>query len=242
MKRTMLAAMVIAVAGSSVWADYDLSITVLTLVGEDGGTPQWHSWTTYPTGTPNGNGSVTYEGEWAAGTGAWWCAWNVVGKADPFVSANITFRNTTPTPQIYSVSVIQPIFPPITPSSLIGGSTGGSLTDTNFDGAGYVKTALGAPLYMGGLDGVGVLPIYPHPTTFSISFPGQTVTIPALNPGLPGPTIPAGPVSNWISITHTFELSPGDSVGFTSFFVVVPEPAIAVLLAFGSVLMLRRQR
>ncbi len=239
MKRLTLAAMVaLAVAGTA-WAQYDLGITVRTYLGDD----NWQDWNIQPEGVPGEGGSMIYSGNWTSGTGAWWCGWDIIGKADPFVSANITFRNTMPTSQIYTVIVTQPIFPPILPSTLIGGSTGGSLTDTNNDGSGFLKTALGAPLYTGRLDGTGVLPIYPDPTTFSIIFAGQTVTIPAQNPGLPGPTIPSIGVTGSISIMHQFELSPGDSVGFTSFFVAeVPEPAAAVLLAFGSLAMLRRRR
>jgi len=159
------------------------------------------------------------------------------------VSANITFLNTTANPQIYTVTVTQPIAPPITPSSLIGGSMGGSVTDANFDGLGGVSTALGTPLYLAFLDAAAVLPIYPDPTSFANPFgwPGQTVNIPAVNVGLPGPTIPAGPVFTSISIQHRFQLSPGDSMGITSFFVVVPEPATLALLASGAIVLLRRR-
>ncbi len=243
MHRIALIAAFVAVSAGAVWADYDLSIAVRTYLGEDGGVPIWHESTRTPEGNPNGSdGTMHYEDEWASHTGYWWCRWNIDAKADPFVTANITFRNTMPTPQIYTVIVTQPIFPPVVPSSLIGGSTGGSLTDTNSNGAGFVKTVFGAPLYMGRLDANGVLPIYPDPTAFNITFAGQTVTIPAQNPGLPGPTIPSIAANSSISIMHQFELSPGDSVGFTSYFVVVPEPAAAILLGLGGLALLRRRR
>jgi hypothetical protein len=65
------------------------------------------------------------------------------------------------------------------------------------------------------------------------AFGGQTITIPALNPGLPGPTLPSGPALATIGIVHRFTLSPGDSMSATSFFTVVPEPASIALAAIG---------
>ena len=69
----------------------------------------------------------------------------------------------------------------------------------------------GTPFYAGMIDGATVLSIYPDPTSFAFLFasPGQTVNIPALNPGLPGPTLLGGPALETIGIEHEFALSRG---------------------------------
>ncbi len=94
-------------------------------------------------------------------------------------------------------------------------------------------------MYSGEIDGVGVLPIYPHSTSFTAnSWAGETINIPAANVGLPGPTIPGPAANSSIGITHKFTLTPGDAVAFTSYFVVIPEPNSMVLIGVASSLIL----
>jgi hypothetical protein len=57
--------------------------------------------------------------------------------------------------------------------------------------------------------------------------------VPALNPGLPGPTLPSGPALSTIGIINRFTLTPGDTFAGSGFFVVeaVPEPSTLALVA-----------
>jgi hypothetical protein len=176
---------------------------------------------------------------------------NASGNADPFVNLAFGLTNVTLAPLEFTVSITVPIAPPIPGATLHGGSTGGSVTDSNFNGVGGMSTIVsvpGTPFYSGQIDGVGVLSIYPDPTSFPaggiFAFPGQTVNIPALNPGLPGPTLPSGPALLTIGIAHHFLLAAGDSISTSSFFVVqpVPEPSSFVLALVGLVAVVYRVR
>ncbi|REK10294.1 MAG: PEP-CTERM sorting domain-containing protein [Planctomycetota bacterium] len=161
---------------------------------------------------------------------------NLSGNADPFANLAFSILNVAAVPIEYTVSVLVPIAPPLAGATLHGGSTGGSVTDADGSGTGGLSTitsVAGVPFYQGQIDGTTVLSIYPDPTSFPITFSGQTVTIPALNPGLPGPTLPSGPALASIGIVHRFLLSPGDSVATTSFFQVVPEPSSIALASIS---------
>jgi hypothetical protein len=91
---------------------------------------------------------------------------------------------------------------------------------------------------------VTVLDIYPDPAVFTVGFAGGTVNVPALNPGLPGPTLPSGPATSTIGIINRFVLSPGDQFSGNSFFVVigVPEPSTFALLGIGLLTLGNRRR
>jgi PEP-CTERM motif len=168
---------------------------------------------------------------WSGDIGAW-------GNVDPFTNLAFHVTNILAVPVVFTVSVTIPIAP-LGPGTLHGGSTGGTTTDSNGNGVGGLSTVPGLPYYAGQIDGATVLSIYPDPTAFTFIFAGQTITIPALNPGLPGPTIPSGPALATIGIEHKFILSPGDSAAGTSFFTIepniVPEPSSIVLAVMGSV-------
>lgn len=187
-------------------------------------------------GQGQGNGNFRFSGEESMNE-MWSLTYDVTANEDPFISANFTFQNVSALTQQFVVAASVPINPAVLPSSLIGGSFGGSLTDSDFSGSATLSTVMGSPMYYGEIDGTGVLPIYTHPYSLSASaFGGETVNIAAVNSGLPGPSIPGPAATNSIGITHTFSLTPGDSVSFTSFFVVepIPEPATLGLIALFS--------
>lgn len=194
-----------------------------------------------PPGVPNGDGTWDYTGNLLDPDGHWDLDWVITADADPFVSAGFQLVNTSASTLTFNLITSVPISPIITPSSLMGGSTGGSITDANFDGIGTVSTAPGLPFYTGMIDGSPVLPLYSDPNSWSVTFAGETVNIPAISTGLPGPTIPGPAAFSSIGIHHTFTLTPGDRVAATSFFVVTPEPATLSLLLFG-VFALKRRR
>jgi hypothetical protein len=194
-----------------------------------------------PLGVPNGD-FWDYDGSLVDPDGHWELTWDITADEDPFVNANFTLLNTTGSTFTVNIVTTQLVAPPITPDSLMGGSTGGSLTDANFDGVGTAATTNGIPFYNGLIDGVGVLPLHPDPSSWSVPFQGGTENIPAVDDGLPGPFLVGPDVTTSIGIHHVFTITPGDSVGFTSLFVVTPEPGSLALLAVGAVALFRRRR
>jgi hypothetical protein len=187
-------------------------------------------------GEANGETSFQYQGM-ASMEDMWNLTYDMTVDEDPYVSAVFGFQNTSTMTQSFTLNTTLAITPSLTPFSVFGGSIGGSLTDANFDGSATVGTVMGSPMYNGEIDGVGVLPIFAHDTSFTANtFAGETINIPATNVGLPGPSLPGPAANSSIGITHTFTLSPGDKVSFTSFFVAeaIPEPASIGLLGLVS--------
>ena len=191
----------------------------------------------------NGNYTVA-DGSYINEQSGYSLSWSDVEfHTDPFISLNQTLTNNTGLTQSFLVSTSLPIAPPILPSSLMGGSAGYTLTDDNFSGSALLSTtALGTSLYTGVIDGVDVLPLFPHLSTLAVGTAGGTNSMTA-NVGLPIPSIPGPAALATIGIKHSFTLTPGDSVSFTSFFIVeVPEPGTLGLLLAGGALLLRRKR
>jgi len=197
--------------------------------------------TWWPEGAANGDGSYSYSGTFNDSDGHWVLdIQNLTVDSDPFINAVYGLTNNADTTQNFTLMVSIPVFPQITPDSLMGGSTGGSITDANFDGVGTVSTVGLSPFYLGMIDGAGALPLHTAPFSVSAPFAGGTANIPALNAGLPGPTLPGPAVMTDIGITHRFSLTAHDTVGITSFFVVTPEPTS--LLLIGALVLVCRRR
>ncbi len=195
---------------------------------------------------PNGGGLLTCDGAGDSLTlgaiGVTLSDWDIAVNEDPFVSQNFSFQNLSAITQTFTIATSIPITPAIPGGSLIGGSVGGSITDANFDGLGQLNTVGGDPFFVGTIDGVEVPASALHADPFLVgpfAFPGQTLQIPAVDFGLPGPTDLGPEALNTIGILARFELSPGDSIAVTSFFVVeprvtqAPEPALAGLAMLG---------
>jgi hypothetical protein len=182
----------------------------------------------------NPDGSVSFiNGSMATANWVW--EWDFLTvKVDPFISSSFGFQNISGSTMTFVVSVSLPVAP-MGPSTLIGGSMGGSVTDSNFNGAGGVSTVAPTALYTGMIDGVGVIPtaeLHPHPySSDPFLFPGDTRNILAVNFGLPGPSAPGPAVLGSIGIMNKFSLSSMDSVSMTNFFIVeqVPEPSSIVM-------------
>jgi hypothetical protein len=130
-------------------------------------------------------------------------------------------------PMDFTFATMSPVAP--LPSSLIGGSTIVTIQDANFDGAATLKNITGLPGYSGTIDGANALDLlFP----FSITAPPPGFA--SESAGLPGPTIPDGPIAAFIGITHRFNLTSLDNATFNSTFqVVVPEPSSMVLAGLG---------
>ena len=173
--------------------------------------------------------------------------WFLSADLDPFVSQSFSFKNLGET-ATFRVSTEIPITPPLSPSSLMGGSTGGWVSDTSLDGAGGLSTVLGEAFYVGVIDGVSITSSELHSDPFNINFAfsGETVSIPSASFGLPGPTLSGPSAMTSIGIVNTFSLAGGDSVSSSNYFIVeaIPEPSMMGLLTTSSLVMLglRRRR
>jgi hypothetical protein len=182
----------------------------------------------------NGNKTYTSTGNFA--TANWAFNWNMTVNPDPFISAIFSFVNNTAFVQSFTVAVSLPIIP-TGPLTLFGGSIGFSLTDSNFNGfAQLTDVGAGVGVYQGQSDGVTVLELLDDPFTVTANlFPGQTVTASDVD-GLPGPTLPGPAAKSTIGIIHRFRLTPGDSVAFTSFYVVEAIPEVGSVAMMGGVM------
>jgi uncharacterized protein (TIGR03382 family) len=187
-------------------------------------------WT--PLGMPNPNGEGwLYQGSYSSPD--WLLSASITADTEPFVNSVVGLTNNTSATQTYTLTVTMPITP-ITGGTLIGGSVGGSVTDSNNDGSAIVSTLPGSALFTGQIDGATALQIYNFPATFAAPFQGGTGPIPPVNLGLPGPFLPGPPSANTsIGIQLHFSLTAGDSVSISSFFDVEPIPAPGALALLG---------
>jgi hypothetical protein len=188
-----------------------------------------------------GVGEGLFAGEGGTEGSSWVLSWEATVNPDPFVNGVFSLTNLSAVTQTFILSVTLPIIPQ-GPLTKIGGSVGLTLTDSNNNGVASVTDA-GDGIYFGQIDGADVLELFNDPYSLSVAFAGQTVVDSDLA-GLPGPTILGPAATATIGIYHRFKLTPGDSIGLTSFFVVeaVPEAssmslvgaAGATLVGFGA--------
>jgi hypothetical protein len=191
---------------------------------------------------PDGDGVYEYDGEYQHPT--WGMDFNILADSDPFVNSVIGFTNNSGVDQDYTIIVNLPTIA-IPGGSLMGGSVGGSVTDSNFSGAASVTSTGGAAIFTGLVDGLGApgATLLNDPfATAPVGFAGGTSVFGPASFGLPGPTAPGPAVAGSIGIQLKFRLTAGDSVAMTSFFIVEPIPAPAGIALFGIAAIVGRRR
>ena len=159
-------------------------------------------------------------------------SWNIFFDNDPVVNGLVAVTNLNAVTQQFTLIFTLPVAP-IGPSTLIGGSVQGGMTDNTGDDA-TVSTPAGSAFYTARIDNVGVQQLYIDPQSFSAGGPFLSGNIPNAAVGTPIPSQAGPAVASNIGIQLDFLLTPGDSASFTSVFVVVvPEPATAALFGVG---------
>ncbi len=169
-------------------------------------------------------------------------SWDMDGDPDPFLAGAFAVTNMSGVKQDFSVSFVLPTIPLAAPT-LTGGSSSFSVT-VDGDG-GSVQSVPGTPIYQSLIDGVPHVGLFTDP--FDTGFIAPSTTSPTFGPEVFGapvfpPTFPGPAVVGSIGIHFEFSLTPGDSVGITGGFNVVPEPATAGMVILGGLALLRRRR
>jgi PEP-CTERM motif len=183
---------------------------------------------------PDENSSTATLMNGSMSTANWTLTWESIQfDPDPVISFVGGFSNLLAVPTDFVLATASPVAPLI--SSLIGGSTFVTVSDANGDGAGTLKNITGLPGYSGTIDGANALDLL-NPFNITVPFAGGVAGTSA-SAGLPGPTIPDGPVVAFIGITQRFNLTGHDNATFNSTFrveeAVVPEPSSIILAGLG---------
>src|SRR5262245_41619739 len=133
---------------------------------------------------------------------------NIDIDSDPVVTGTTGVTNLFTTTQQITLLFTLPVAP-LNPSTLVGGSYRGTLTDNNGDGA-TIAAPTGSALYTSQLDGVNQQTLYPDPNSFSAgSF--LSVNIPSTSFGSPIPSLAGPAVATSIGIKLDFTLTGLDS-------------------------------
>jgi MYXO-CTERM domain-containing protein len=186
----------------------------------------------------NPNGTFSFIGQ--KSNPGYKVAWSMTVNPDPFVIANLVVTNNSAVTQTFSLLVSLPVGA-ILPTSVMGGSITGTLTDLNGNGASLTSVA-GDSVYHALIDNNTVETLMDDPFSVSAGAFESAVVGPA-SFGDPIPSAPGPGVNNSIGILITFNLSAGDSASFTSIFVVqVPGPGGLALLAVAGAIGGRRRR
>jgi hypothetical protein len=156
--------------------------------------------------------------------------WSAVYDTDPFVTNNIALTNNSLVAQTFIISVAIPI-PAFAYDQAIANSVGITATDSNGNG---LLSVTSAALAEGQVNGTTVLSMLDplSLTQANCSFVGPGCTAIAVE-NVPSQLLPAGSAT-LLGLKLTFTLSPGDSVGITSRFEIVPEPGTALLVGLGA--------
>jgi hypothetical protein len=206
------------------------------------------AWNDFPTGTPNGDGSFDYGGNYVDPAG--WSIHGIGGPNDDYmVTANnqllggfastflaFGFTNNTGITDTFTVTVTMNLSGAVVPGTLMSGDVEGTLSDSDFSGLATVTNTGPKAGYNGMIDGNIALELL-DPFSESAGF-GQTVAIgPESAVNTPGPA-----ALSTIGIDITFTLTPGDSVAFTSNFSIIPVPSALALFGAAALAGGRRRR
>lgn len=165
--------------------------------------------------------------------------WDLLVNPDPFIIANLVYTNTSGATQVVGVEVVLPIGMAM-PSTLIGGSVSGSVTDGNGNGATLASFA-GGSVYSAIVDGSATAASLLTGFSVSTGNYGSALIGPA-SFGTPIPSQPYGAINTSMAIRYEFTLTAGDSVSLAGSFVAVPTPGAVALLGLAGLVARRRRR
>lgn len=158
-------------------------------------------------------------------------SWDLLLNPDPVVTGVTAVTNLSSSTQQFTLIFTLPTT--VLPTSLLGGSIQGGVTDNDGDGA-TLAAPTGSAFYDAVIDGVSQQTLYADPTSYSAGA-YLSNNVPNLAWGTPIPSTPGPAVNSYIQIKLDFTLTGSDSASFTSNFVAlpVPEPSTALLLGLG---------
>ncbi len=189
-----------------------------------------------------------YDG--SAGGAGWEIKWDSVfnhqtgglAAGGAFVTANIVVTNNDVS--IQNFSLLMTLSTGALQAALERGSVVGTVTDLTQDDA-TVFAPTGGRIYTPMIDGAAEVPGFLMLDPFSQNAGGsfQSAAVGPADFGIPAPVAATQSIDSSIGILLDFDLTPGDSVSFTSIFeVVVPAPGVIGLLAVAAVGTRRRRR
>ncbi len=163
------------------------------------------------------------------------------GPGFSFVNASYSFTNTTGATDNFQVTILsasQAFNAPVRASGSVSGSLGSGGPPGDLA---TLSNVGGNPLYRALIDGTSVRSLVTSPFSFSTTFPA-TVPFGPANFGIPTGELLNETVAAQIGVVHTFRLTAGDSVTFSSTFTVTPTPGAAALFGVAGLAAFRRRR
>jgi len=163
--------------------------------------------------TVNGDGTKTLSGHMSMAN-VWDFMWTLTTNLDPFVTLHTVITNTNASTQTFGVATSASVFPPITPSSRMGGDIHATVYDLNSDGSASLSAPTTGAIYDARIDGTSVKTMIPpgNGLTYSGTPGGSASFVIPPTFGMPGITDPGPAVNSSIGIVDIFQLSGGDKV------------------------------